>query len=188
MRSTPNKTTEPLREVVLGIPGAGKSKVIHWITRFFRECLQWEAGVQYQCLATQNTMAALIGGATVHTWASIPINATDAADKVHSKTSGGDVDVLFERCVGMRWLIIDEMSTLSAPLMGLLDSYLRRACARHPHAKRPDGSIRPFGGLNVIFLGDFWQLTPVRSLSLSSNPYKDVDDHGAQKILKMFWQ
>ena len=41
--------------------------------------------MQYQCLASQNTMAALIGGQTIHSWGHIPINASDAADKIHKK-------------------------------------------------------------------------------------------------------
>ena len=34
------------------------------------------AFVQFQCLASQHTMAALIGGTTVHGWGKVPVNAT----------------------------------------------------------------------------------------------------------------
>ena len=53
---------EPVRDCLLGIPGAGKSSCIKLLRRFSEECLHWEDGVQFQFLATQNTMAALIGG------------------------------------------------------------------------------------------------------------------------------
>ena len=86
---------EPIRDCLLGLPGAGKSTCIKFLRRFFEECLQWEDGVQFQFLATQNTMAALIGGATIHTWGTIPVNATDASNKVQTKNSDGDIDTLY---------------------------------------------------------------------------------------------
>ena len=122
-----------------------------------------------QFLAAQNSMAALIGGKTVHHWGSIPVNAKTARDKSTSKAGDGDVDALFERVLGCRWLVVDECSTLSLTLLGLLDSYLRRACARQPFASAGKAR-RPFGGLNVIFVGDFCQLDPPAGVSLSAVP------------------
>jgi hypothetical protein len=63
-----DRNSEPSREFLLGPPGAGKSECIHWTIRYFNECLGWEHGVQHQCLASQHTMAALIGGTTMHGW------------------------------------------------------------------------------------------------------------------------
>ena len=48
----------------------------------------------------------------------------------------------------MRWLIIDEASTVSLKMLDLLDSYLRRACSRHPFA-REGRHDRPFGGMKI---------------------------------------
>ena len=84
----------------------------------FRDTFKWEHGIQFQCLATQNTMAALIGGSTVHHWAHMPVVFEDARDKARSKHSDGDVDALFEDCLGLRWLL-DEVSTFSVSLLGL---------------------------------------------------------------------
>ena len=169
----PNLTVyadEPVRDCLLGIPGAGKSTCIKLMRRFFVECLKWEPGVQFQFLASQNTMAALIGGATLHSWGSIPVNATDAGNKVQSKGADGDVDELFLNALGMRWLVVDEVSTASLVILGLLESYLRRACTRHPYARRRDGVQRPFGGINIVFAGDFWQLPPVRAHAIFPTP------------------
>jgi hypothetical protein len=104
------------------------------------------------------------------------------------KGQRGDVDKLYERCLGMRWLLTDEVSTLSPMLLGLLDSYLRRACKRHPYARRTDKSWRPFGGLNVLFCGDLWQLPPVKSISIFSNPFKKDLEFTEQRTLQMFWK
>ena len=181
-------TDEPVRDCLLGIPGAGKSTCIKLMRRFFEECLGWENGVQFQFLASQNTMAALIGGQTLHSWGVIPLNATDAANKLQNKGKDDDIDQLFLNALGIRWLVIDEVSTISPCLLGLLDSYLRRACCRHPYAKS-HGRKRPFGGINMVFAGDFWQLPPVRALSIFSNPFKKgVYDTLEQKMLMMFWK
>eukprot|EP00959_Pyramimonas_sp_CCMP1952_P064052 1338153-Pyramimonas_sp.AAC.1 len=48
---------EPIRGFVHGGPGTGKSRLIHWITRMFREALHWEHGVQFMCVAFQNRVA-----------------------------------------------------------------------------------------------------------------------------------
>ena len=178
--------SEPMRACLFGIPGAGKSHCIKLIRRFFEECLKWEDGVQFQFLASQNTMAAMIGGATVHRWGVIPVNAADAASKTHSTSKDGDIDELFLNALGLRWLILDECSTLSPGLIGLLDAYLRRACMRHPYADR-NGAKRPFGGLNIIFAGDLWQLPPVLATPLFANPFRSGYSVQEQKIFKLFW-
>ena len=173
----------------MGMAGAGKSKCIKWLKIFFKDVLKWEHGVQFQCIATQNTMAALIGGSTAHNWAHIPINPEDAIGKTHTKAVDGDVDALFEDCLGMRWLLLDEISTFSVYLLAMLDQYLRRACKRHPHARDAHGRARIFGGLNIIFCGDFWQLPLVRAVSFFSNPYKrNCYTAAEQKVLSMFWK
>ena len=81
---------EPFRDCLLGIPGAGKSSCIKLLRRFFEEFLHWEDGIQFQFLATQNTMAALIGGKTIHAWATIPVNSTDAWNKATAKSEDGE--------------------------------------------------------------------------------------------------
>ena len=95
------------------------------------------------------------------------------------------MDELFLNALGIRWLVLDETSCIAAELLGLLDVYLRRACARHPYAKRSDGSRkRPFGGINMIFAGDLWQLPPVRATAIFSNPCVQGYSLEVQRIFK----
>eukprot|EP00959_Pyramimonas_sp_CCMP1952_P007870 164744-Pyramimonas_sp.AAC.1 len=43
-----------------------------------------------------------------------------------------------------------------------------------------------FGGLNLVLLGDLWQIPPVRSLSIAADPFvKRPANVG--RILEMFW-
>ena len=65
---------ERLRMMIQGLPGAGKSQVIHWIRAFFTEVLRWTPGNEYVCIASMNSMAALIGGSTIHSFGHIPIS------------------------------------------------------------------------------------------------------------------
>jgi hypothetical protein len=82
---------EPLRLMIQGLPGAGKSQVIHWVRSFFEDVLGWPHGREFVCLASMNTMAALIGGFTIHAWGEVPINAEQQQKKVFLHEGGVDV-------------------------------------------------------------------------------------------------
>ncbi len=183
-----NKTySEPLRGSVEGVPGAGKSKSIKWICTFFTECLGWESGCEFACLAPQNTQAALIGGFTIHSFGAVPINAEAGKRKREKAWAEQNVDALFLRAQSLRWLILDEISSAAAEVLGALDSNLRGARQRQLYARRPDGSPRPFGGVNLLGCGDWWQFPPVRATAIMSNPFKHGLDATAERILSMFW-
>ncbi len=114
------------------------------------------------------------------------MNFETAQQKTNTKGADGDVDALFLNALGCRWLVIDEASTASLVVLGLLDSYLRRACARHPYA-RQGAKQRPFGGLNIVFSGDLWQLPLVKDKPIFANPFGLGLSSEEQKIAKMFW-
>ena len=132
-------------------------------------------------------MALLIGGKTVHSWGQVPINAT-------SMQSGGgkkglqDVDELFQRTQSLRWLIIDEIEALAAVVFGILHGNLCRAMSRSPYAKRLDGTLRPFGGVNMSLSGDWWQLPPVKKIGFYSNPFAIDMDYTEQLAMSFFWR
>lgn len=65
---------EPLRWVVHGGPGTGKSHVIKLIKKeLFQDVLKWDLGVQFQVVALQAVMAELLGGDTIHHALGIPV-------------------------------------------------------------------------------------------------------------------
>ena len=57
---------EPLRWLIHGGPGTGKSHVIKQVKELFTEVLHWDMGVEYQVVALQAVMADLLGGDTIH--------------------------------------------------------------------------------------------------------------------------
>ena len=60
--STVDLREEPLRGCCHGLLGTGNSRVIKWLVRMFTEALQWTHGIEFQCVAFQNTVAYAMGG------------------------------------------------------------------------------------------------------------------------------
>ena len=127
-----------------------------------------EHGAQFVCLAFQNTMAANIDGYTLHHWTAIPV--TGGGER---KKKDQDVGVVFLRCQNLRWILVDEISMVSAELVFELGRRVSEAARPIGTYKlRPDKSPRPFGGFNILLFGDWWQLPPVQSTALFEQPSK----------------
>ena len=172
---------DPLFDVVHGVPGAGKSKLIGWLRDLFEKELHWTHGVEFVCLAFQNAMAALIGGFTVHHWTGIPVGEADgtATTRDNNKFSA--------KCQRLRFVLVDEISMISAQLLAQIEILVSRVVRRRSVYKlRPDGSCRPFGGVNVLLFGDWWQLKPVTGTALFTNPW-DAPSFAAFHGLQLLW-
>ena len=128
-----------------GEPGAGKSHTINQYVAYLRA-----HDIDPAVTASTGIAATHIGGVTIHSWSGIGVR------KVLSE---GDLDMLCQnerlvkRVGGARVLIIDEVSMLSMQTLMLADQACR-ALRR---------SSKPFGGLQVVLVGDFFQLPPVVS-------------------------
>jgi len=148
---------EPLRGLVHGVPGTGKSRVIKWIRNFFEEALRWTHGTEFICAAFQNRMAAAIQGTTLHTAADLPRPGEDRAKKLASS----DIDNLYAQNQSLRWILIDEISMVADELLGDFESMFADAARQTVYKKRRDKSRRIFGGYNLLTFGDWWQLPPI---------------------------
>ena len=126
-----------------GEPGAGKTYTINRYIAWLRE-----RGVEPAITASTGIAATHVGGMTIHAWSGIGIKR---------ELGEWDLEALLEREPLVRRvratnvLIIDEVSMLDAHLLTLVDRAVRTL----------RGSEQPFGGLQVIFVGDFFQLPPV---------------------------
>ena len=75
----------------------------------------------------------------------------------------------------LRWLIIDEISMVSARLLADIDYQLRndyRANSEFAFTKK--NVLRPFAGVNVLFSCDFWQLPPPEGGFLGDIPFEFI--------------
>ncbi len=91
-----------------------------------------------------------------------------------------------------RWLFIDEVEAVGAETLGSVDQNTSEA-ARGRLYKFRGGEEDPahqrcFGGLNLCFFGDLWQLPPVLQVSISSNPFHYQANSSLQvrKIMEFF--
>ena len=130
---------------ITGPGGAGKSQLIKDI---YKDALQKEKRIQV-CALT-GCAAVLLGckAKTIHSWAGIGL-ASGSNDSIVAKI----VKSVFKKKVWKETdiLILDEVSMMSKKLFDLIDSI----------AKKVRNNPKPFGGIQVIFSGDFYQLPPV---------------------------
>lgn len=126
-----------------GEPGSGKSHMVNRYVAYLRSC-----GVEPSITASTGIAATHIGGMTIHSWSGIGVKSalTD-----HDLDMLLDKDRLLRRLRAARVLIIDEVSMLSGDTLALVE----RVC----RVLRDSGE--PFGGLQVVLVGDFFQLPPI---------------------------
>jgi len=126
-----------------GEPGAGKTYVIN-------QYINWleVAGLNVAVTASTGIAATHIGGLTIHSWSGIGARDTLThadLDKIAS------TERLVRRIKKTQVLIIDEISMLDGKMMDMVDVICRTIRS----------STEAFGGLQVICVGDFFQLPPV---------------------------
>jgi len=134
-----------LRMIIPGEGGVGKSKTIQMITDNF---VSHGIGNMLVKSAYTGIAASVIGGKTLHVIGMIPING--------GKQSATTMKSLEDYWIDKHYLIIDEISMVSREFFAKLSNII--ACAK---AGRGMVSDEPFGGLNVILVGDFHQFPPV---------------------------
>ena len=167
-----NDKSHPLLHLMHGRPGVGKSHVLKKIREFFEEIMGWSIGTEFNITALQAVMAVAVGGETLHHVAGInPFTASDAVPSMEQHMSA---ERMAKRMLEMRWLIIDEISMISTNFLAQVDMKLRGAIREQGTYKVDgDGKVRSFGGLNVLFAGDFCQLDPPEGVPICSVP-KDL--------------
>jgi ATP-dependent DNA helicase PIF1 len=126
-----------------GEPGSGKTHTINALVAWLRA-----SGIEPSVTAATGIAATHVGGMTLHSWSGIGIAESLSRadiDRIASK------EHVARRVMKARVLIIEEVSMLSAATFEMADRVCREV-------RRVD---RPFGGLTVILVGDFFQLPPV---------------------------
>ncbi|GJF00157.1 ATP-dependent exoDNAse [Phanerochaete sordida] len=137
----------PLRMILYGEGGTGKSKVIQTVTEEFKrqDCAFMLVKAAYTGMA-----ASLIDGKTLHVIGSVGIRDP-------SNISPETLAKLQAFWKHARYLVIDEYSMISKSFMAVLSKNIdigRQGAEGHKPGE-------PFGGVNVILCGDLHQFKPV---------------------------
>lgn len=126
-----------------GEPGAGKTHVINQFTAWLQA-----AGIPVAITASTGIAATHIGGMTIHSWSAVG---------TRDNLSPSDIDTIIskeyvnKRLRKSHVLIIDEISMLDGNVLNMVQRILQAA----------RNSQEPFGGMQVVFVGDFFQLPPI---------------------------
>lgn len=134
---------------ITGAGGRGKSFLLDKIVENYRK-KNVDSTNGIVITSTTGLSAINIGGQTVHSWAGIvPSTELDKTDPFIYYLRNNNRALNKWRYT--RVLIIDEISMLTDQMLDFLDTI----------AKNIRASNKPFGGIQVIFTGDFFQLPPV---------------------------
>jgi len=142
-----------------GEPGAGKTYTINCFVNYLRSC-----GVEPAITASTGIAATHIGGMTIHSWSGIGIKTKLDKYDLDKITSS---EYISKRVNRTQVLIIDEISMLSTNTLDMIDMVCREI-------KQKD---EPFGGIQIILVGDFFQLPPVVKKDYEQNKQNSLIPH-----------
>jgi len=132
---------------ITGKAGTGKSTLLRLFRRTTRKNLV--------VLAPTGVAALNVQGQTIHSFFRLPAKPIDP-----SETRKVRFNKIYKK---LEVVIIDEISMVRADLLDCIDAFLRK------NRDRPD---LPFGGVQMIFFGDLFQLPPVVANQIEANLFK----------------
>jgi ATP-dependent exoDNAse (exonuclease V) alpha subunit len=143
-----------------GPPGSGKTFLLNEYIKYLKK-----NHVAVSVTASTGIAATHMGGTTLHSWSGLGIR--DELDEQEAKKIC-EKGYVRKRIKNAHVLIIDEISMIKASQFEAVDKICQFA-RRNP---------RPFGGLQVVCSGDFFQLPPVER---SGNEIKFVNESDVWK-------
>jgi ATP-dependent exoDNAse (exonuclease V) alpha subunit len=148
--------------LLTGPAGSGKTYVLNQFIKHAKR-----SGKHVSVTATTGLAATHLNGGTIHSWSGIGIH-NSLPKYFYKDLSKGRADTIKKTDV----LIIDEISMLHDYRLDMVDQIVRSV-------REVDA---PFGGIQVILCGDFFQLPPVSrrdeqeaSFVVSSSVWRDLD-------------
>lgn len=124
-----------------GKAGTGK-------TTFLREVVE-NSSKRVVVVAPTGIAAINAGGVTIHSFFQLPLHPFIPGTKIESKFAFSKEKRSIIKTIDI--LVIDEISMVRSDLLDAVDSVLRRFRDR----------TKPFGGVQLLMIGDLQQLTPV---------------------------
>ena len=115
-----------------------------------------ERDIEPAITASTGIAATHIGGMTIHSWSGTGIKTK--LDK-YDLDKIASTEYIAKRVLRAQVLIIDEVSMLLSETLSMIDAVCREI------KRSPD----PFGGLQIILVGDFFQLPPIVKNEIKEN-------------------
>lgn len=128
---------------VTGAAGSGKTYVINQYIKYLKS-----HNIPIGVTASTGIAATHMGGVTIHSWTGIGINDSLSDFQIEEIVEKKYIKTKIEAA---KVLIIDEVSMLHHFRLDMVDRVL----------KRIKKSEKPFGGMQVVLCGDFFQLPPI---------------------------
>lgn len=147
-----------------GEPGSGKTYTINQYVSYLHS-----HGIKPAITASTGIAATHIGGMTIHSWCGIGIKSRLGPGDLKNIVSN---DYIKKRVGPAKILIIDEISMLPPETLGMIDVVCRTVKNIH----------QPFGGMQVVLVGDFFQLPPVMRKNYSEFAQENLFDEGPMRF------
>ncbi len=128
---------------ITGPAGVGKTFLIKHL-----KSLSLHTGKKVAVTALTGCAAFLIGGKTIHSWSGIGLGK-QPVEKLISRIKNNKRNKF--TWLRTQVLVIDEISMMTAELLEKLEQIARKI----------KNNNLPFGGIQIVFLGDFCQLPPI---------------------------
>lgn len=126
-----------------GPAGSGKSFILREYINYLKK-----HNIKYAVTASTGIASTHINGVTIHSWSGLGVRdylSDYDLDALEEKQS------LYKKYNETKVVIIDEVSMLSSNFLDMFDKLCR-------HMRRSECT---FGGMQIIFCGDFFQLPPI---------------------------
>ncbi|MBP9757193.1 MAG: AAA family ATPase [Candidatus Pacebacteria bacterium] len=139
-----------------GEPGSGKTHTVNAYVKWLRE-----RGIEPAITASTGIAATHVGGMTIHAWTGIGVKRHLTEYDIDEITSR---ERLVKRAQAAHVLIIDEISMIDSRTLGMAEQAIR--ALKH--------SQKPWGGMQIVFVGDFFQLPPVSANDRTEKAAEDT--------------
>jgi ATP-dependent exoDNAse (exonuclease V) alpha subunit len=153
-----------------GRAGSGKTYVLQRYIDWLRF-----KGIHVGVTASTGVAATHLSGMTIHSWAGIGIKGPLTEKQIEDLKKR---NYLRKRLMRVEVLIIDEVSMLSSSVFENIDKVLRAF-------KEKD---EPFGGVQIILCGDFFQLPPIQKSDTRQSTDKESDSRVEFIYKSTLWQ
>ncbi len=147
-----------------GEPGSGKTHTINEYTAYLRD-----HSIEPAITASTGIAATHIGGITIHSWSGIGIKTR--LDK-HDLDKIVSSEYIVRRVRKAKVFIIEEVSMLLPETLSMVDVVCRKI--------RQSQEI--FGGMQVVFTGDFFQLPPIVKRETEENVQTELIEKSSARF------